>query len=154
MENELIRNLLSSFREVNSAFYKQSWQHAKDLGITVVQLQILRTLNLNPGLSLQQLTEYLHTGKSTVSSTVDRLVKAGFILRESSEKDRRAIVLSLTELGREKEAEGHANFYKRVKGLNEIDPESISELLHIHSLIVKKLNDIGDDSPCEIDQHL
>ena len=145
-EYETIRKLISSFREVNQQFYQRTWQHADDLGVTIFQLQILRVLSTQSNLSLQDLTKELHVGKSTVSSTVDRLVKAGLIKREQSDKDRRAIVLNLTDLGREKQKSGQALFYERLKGLDHIPQDRIDELLEIHQLIIKNLKCIGEDN--------
>ena len=145
-EYETIRQLISSFREVNQQFYRRTWQHADDLGITIFQLQILRVLSIEQNLSLQDLTKELHVGKSTVSSTIDRLVKAGLVKREQSSQDRRAIVLNLTDLGHERQKSGQAMFYEKLKGLDRIPKEQIDELLDIHQLIIKNLKSIGDDN--------
>ena len=145
-EYETIRQLISSFREVNQQFYRRTWQHADELGITMFQLQILRVLSIKENLSLQDLTKELHVGKSTVSSTVDRLVKAGLVKREQSSQDRRAIVLNLTDLGREKHEAGKELFFEGLKGLHDIPKERIDELLDIHQLIIKNLKSIGDDN--------
>ncbi|GAB3054656.1 MarR family winged helix-turn-helix transcriptional regulator [Virgibacillus ainsalahensis] len=144
-KEEKISNIIYSFREVNKFFYKQMWHHANELGVTVVQLQIMKILSEQPDMSLLKLTKKMNIGKSTVSSTVDRLVKADYIKREQSEADRRAIVLNLTELGKTKEREGHALFYKRLSRLDEISDEDTEKLFELHQLIKEKIKVNGDE---------
>jgi MarR family transcriptional regulator, organic hydroperoxide resistance regulator len=144
-KDKKISSIISSFREVDKFFYKQMWHHANELGVTVVQLRILKLISQKPNLSLQELTEKMEINKSTVSATVDRLVKASYIKREQSTIDRRAIVLNLTVLGNEKEKEGHQLFYKRLRGLNDISDEDVKSLLKLHQLVKEKMNVNGDE---------
>lgn len=146
MDNEeKIRQITYSFRKMHNIFHKQMWHHANELGVTVVQLQILKILDDEPNLSLAQLCERMNSGKSAVSTTVDRLVKANYIQREHSKADRRAIVLSLTPLGKEKKEETHALYFKRLDPLGEISEQDLEELLRLHQLVQEKMKLIGDD---------
>ncbi|WP_099158885.1 MarR family winged helix-turn-helix transcriptional regulator [Virgibacillus ndiopensis] len=143
-----IRDIIFSFREVNRFFYKQMWQHANELGVTIVQLQILKILSEEPNLSLLSLTKKMSAGKSTISSTVDRLVKADYVKRERSTEDRRAIILNLTPLGEEKKKEAHALFMQRLSKLHEISDSDVEQLIEIHQLIKEKIKITGDDETC------
>ncbi|BAC12029.1 transcriptional regulator (marR family) [Oceanobacillus iheyensis HTE831] len=136
---EKITKIIHSFREVNRFYYKQMWHHADDLGITVVQLQTMKHISEHPNISLQELAEKMNISKSTVSSTVDRLVKASFLRREQSTSDRRAINLNLTEEGRQKEAEGKKLFFARLHELSEVSDEDTESLFRLHQLIIEKL---------------
>ncbi|WP_067729672.1 MarR family winged helix-turn-helix transcriptional regulator [Oceanobacillus damuensis] len=140
-----ITKIIYSFREIDKFFYKQMWHHANELGITIVQLQILKLISLEPNLSLQELSRKMNLSKSTVSSTVDRLVKASYIKREQSMTDRRAIVLNLTELGKTKEKEGQQLFHQRLRNLNDISDEEIEKLLELHQLVKEKIKVNGDE---------
>jgi len=144
-QNEKTSKILHSFRKVNRNFYKQMWHHANKLGITVVQLRFLKTISDFPDISLLELTEKMEMSKSTASSVVERLVKAGLVKREKSKTDRRAIVLQLTALGEEKETEGHALFHERLERLNELSEEDVQKLLHLHEQIAEKISLDGDD---------
>ncbi|MFD1337348.1 MarR family winged helix-turn-helix transcriptional regulator [Oceanobacillus iheyensis] len=136
---EKITKIIHSFREVNRFYYKQMWHHADDLGITVVQLQTMKHISEHPNISLQELAEKMNISKSTVSSTVDRLVKASFLRREQSTSDRRAINLNLTEEGKQKEAEGKKLFFARLHELSEVSDEDTESLFRLHQLIIEKL---------------
>lgn len=144
-QEEKVQEIIYSFRGVNRFFYKQMWQHANELGVTLVQLQILKILADDPNISLQALTKKMSSGKSTISGTVDRLVKADYVKREHSKEDRRAIVLSLTKLGEAKKIEGNELYIKRLSRLNEIEEADIEKLLELHELIKDKIKVTGDD---------
>ncbi|WP_100011856.1 MarR family winged helix-turn-helix transcriptional regulator [Lentibacillus sediminis] len=144
-KDEKINGIVSSFREVNKYFHKQMWQHANELGVTLVQLQIMKIISEETDMSLLDLSGKMHINKSTVSSTVDRLVKAEYIRRERSREDRRAIVLNVTELGKEKLTEGYALFYKRLERLDEISEEEAKNLFRLHQLVKEKININGDE---------
>lgn len=51
-------------------------------------------------LTIHKLAEKLYLERSTVSRLVDGLVKAGFVLREVNEQNRREVLLYLTEDGK------------------------------------------------------
>lgn len=67
-------------------------------GITVAQWVVLRTLYDNPKLSLNEAAGLVGVDKSTLSRVIDRLIKRGFVIRESG-NDRRSISLSITASG-------------------------------------------------------
>lgn len=64
----------------------------------VLALQILET---KTPLALHELSERLSLERSTVSRLVDALVKSGFMHRQTNEQNRREVLLSLTEHGKQ-----------------------------------------------------
>ncbi|MFC2948841.1 MarR family winged helix-turn-helix transcriptional regulator [Virgibacillus sediminis] len=144
-KEEKVTKILYSFREVNKYFYRQMWHHADEMGVTLVQLQIMKLVSEEPNMSLGELTRKMNLGKSTVSSTVDRLVKAGHLQREQSKKDRRAIILNLTEEGRAKQKEGIERYHKRLHKLGDITDEDAETLLRLHQMVQEKIKLNGDE---------
>ncbi|WP_026770976.1 MarR family winged helix-turn-helix transcriptional regulator [Sediminibacillus terrae] len=144
-ENKKIESIITSFREVSKAFYKQMWHNANDLGVTTLQLQIMKLLEEQPELGLVEIANKLNNSKSTISGTVERLVKAGYVERTRSEQDRRAIVLTLTEAGVKKKKESYKSYLERMEGLKEINDQDVEKLVELHSLILNKISDNGDE---------
>lgn len=70
-------------------------------GITYAQCHALVETGRKEKLSVNELAELLNLDKSTVSKTVEQLVKNGVILREPSTRDRRYVDLRLTKAGQE-----------------------------------------------------
>jgi DNA-binding MarR family transcriptional regulator len=54
-----------------------------------------------PGCMATELAQFLDVAATTATSTVDRLVKRGLLLRNRPEDNRRAVALSLSPLGQE-----------------------------------------------------
>ncbi|WNR42828.1 MarR family winged helix-turn-helix transcriptional regulator [Paenibacillus roseipurpureus] len=72
---------------------------AQCCGVSVVQSHILYELFKSPNISLNELSEILSIDTSTLSRQVQQLVENDLINRLPDPKDRRYVVLSLTETG-------------------------------------------------------
>lgn len=142
---EKIIQITQSFRKVNQAFYKQMRSNADDLGVTTLQLYILRLLDEEPHQGLVEMAKKLSSSKSTISETVERLVKLAYIKRERSTKDRRVLVMTLTDLGKEKKTEAYHYFIKRLSGLEGMSQESVEKLLKLHEQIYNEIKLDGDE---------
>jgi len=68
-------------------------------GVTLAQCHTLLELYSHKTINLNKLSEKLYLDKSTVSRTVDSLVKNGTANRVIPEENRRKITISLTEKG-------------------------------------------------------
>ena len=70
-------------------------------GVSVTQCYALEALVWHGPQSVNALAEYLLLDGSTVSRVVDALAKKGLVKREVNPEDRRAVILSATEEGRD-----------------------------------------------------
>lgn len=68
--------------------------------INPAQGRILFALWQNDGVSIQELARRTSLGKTTLTSMLDRLEKAGFLTRIPSREDRREVLIKLTEKDR------------------------------------------------------
>ncbi len=71
------------------------------LGLTITQLRLLGHLNHGDGIGNADLADRLNVTRPSVSALLDRLERHGFIRREISLADRRAIRILLEPAGRE-----------------------------------------------------
>lgn len=67
--------------------------------LSIPQFRTLGFLDRNPGSSLSDLAEHLGVTRATASAMVERLVQRGFVDRTADPKQRRQIVLKLTDDG-------------------------------------------------------
>ncbi|NUK31409.1 MarR family transcriptional regulator [Parageobacillus sp. VR-IP] len=136
------KEIMYSVFRMQKALYRLVREDAARVGITEVQLMILYTLLKKENIRLNDLAEKLNLSNSNVSGTVDRLVSAGLVVRETSKQDRRAVVLSLTDRGRQaiQEAFNHESVLrKRLKRIEEtFKEEEIVQYLSIQ----QKMKDI------------
>lgn len=92
--------LLLALRKVIRATDLYSKQLNKNTGLTAPQLLILREIAAAPeGITASAVAQNITLSPATVSNVIDRLEQRQLIHRERSTKDRRRVVLSLTELG-------------------------------------------------------
>ncbi|EZP76836.1 TrmB family transcriptional regulator [Parageobacillus genomosp. 1] len=136
------REIMYSVFRMQKALYRLVREDAARVGITEVQLMILYTLWKKENIRLNDLAEKLNLSNSNVSGTVDRLVNAGLVVREISKHDRRAVILSLTDKGREtiKKAFNHESvLIQRLKRIEQaFNEEEILQYLSIQ----RKMKDI------------
>ena len=68
-----------------------------DIQINPGQGRILFALWRGDGISINELARRTALGKSTLTDMLDRLEESGYLLRTPSQKDRRKILITLTE---------------------------------------------------------
>ncbi|MCI4661096.1 MAG: MarR family transcriptional regulator [Neomegalonema sp.] len=82
-----------------SVFQERTKAHGYDL--TPVQFAALNAIRVNPGIDQASLAGLIAYDKTTIGGVVDRLEAKGFVSRKVNDKDRRARVISLTEIGQQ-----------------------------------------------------
>ncbi|MCL6603232.1 MAG: MarR family transcriptional regulator [Paenibacillus sp.] len=134
-------DIVSSFRRISQAFQQLLWKDAEELelDITPTQLMVLRKLSMHPEIGITDLAELLHLGNSAASGVVDRMVKAGLIIRQRSETDRRSFKLSMTEKGIEIRERSKQSLRRHLLPLSTIPTEDAGELLRLHGEIINIL---------------
>jgi MarR family transcriptional regulator, transcriptional regulator for hemolysin len=78
------------------------------LGLTPDQFTVMRTLLEQHGITQRRLASLISSDPNTVASLVNRMVKAGFLERETHEQDRRANRLGVSRLGKAKYEQARA----------------------------------------------
>ena len=93
LKSEVIPLLAENTRLVRANFRRR----AQHLGLTQPQWRILLAISNYPGIMPSVLAEKLEVHPVTVTQSIDRLVKTGWILRKRQEEDRRTCNLFLTD---------------------------------------------------------
>ena len=83
---------------LNQAFRRQ----LAPLGVTPDQFTVMRTLLENADITQRQLAHLMTSDPNTVASLVERMERQGLVARRTREKDRRANLLRLKPLGKQK----------------------------------------------------
>jgi len=108
----------------SQAGYRFWGNYIADLGVTTVQAMLLILLGREEGQTSRQLGEHTQLDSATVSGIIDRLEGLQLITRKRSPEDRRAVLLYLTEAGREKALELDRRFEEAHQAfLAEFSPE-------------------------------
>ncbi|ACL03344.1 MarR family winged helix-turn-helix transcriptional regulator [Desulfatibacillum aliphaticivorans] len=70
---------------------------AAELGLTPIQCLVLQAVFEEPGLSSGEIGQRLHIDSATLSGILDRLIERGWIIKNTSAKDRRVLEIHPTE---------------------------------------------------------
>lgn len=81
-------------------FIRADMRARKATELSVPQFRTLAFLDRHPGSSLSDLAHYLGVTRATASANVERLVQRAFIDRCDDPKERRRVILKLTDDGR------------------------------------------------------
>ncbi|XVV08478.1 MarR family winged helix-turn-helix transcriptional regulator [Actinoplanes sp. CA-131856] len=101
--------------------------------LSMAQVEVLRTVEANPGIGTRAAAELLQLVPNTVSTIIGELVTAGLITRVRDEEDRRVARLNLTAQG-EKHLASWGETQDAVLGaalerLDEADRDAVREAL-------------------------
>jgi DNA-binding MarR family transcriptional regulator len=100
-------------------------------GTSHARFQVLSILaNAPDGLQLNEIAARASVHPTTMTSTVERLVRDGLLERRSPPGNRRTILAVCTRKGRKLYHQAHAQLAAMEYGLAEVDIDVIRELLH------------------------
>lgn len=91
--------IVASIRRIVRAVDLHSRHLVDEHGITAPQLAVLAEAGRLGGSSIGTIARGVHLSQPTVSGVLDRLERRGLVCRERSERDRRAVVVTVTEKG-------------------------------------------------------
>lgn len=80
----------------------------KDTGLNVARYRALAAVARFEPCAMTFLADSTIADRTSMTRTIDQLVEAGFVARDRGEKDRREVIVKLTEAGRAKVNEGVA----------------------------------------------
>ena len=114
--------------------------------VTLAQCHALVEIGRAGRISLTELSEALGLENSTVSRTVNHLVNAGVVSRETDPANRRYIIISLSDDGRQifdGIETGMGLYYKQL--LRKIPEERQEEVLNSIQILVKAFEALGEE---------
>jgi DNA-binding MarR family transcriptional regulator len=100
MNAQTIREFRNKMRQVQRSLGWLSKSDATCCGITVAQCHALLEIGSSGEITLINLASALNLDTSTISRTIDNMVRDGLVERKPNIEDRRYIDISLTNAGR------------------------------------------------------
>lgn len=97
------------YYEVNKISMRSLRKHFENVGITIAQGLVLRTLIKFGEMKISEISKKISLSNSTISGIIDRLEKRELVTRSRSEEDRRIVYVNLTP----KFEEIHKGMYKK-----------------------------------------
>ena len=139
---------------INSWFLRLMHQYSAinfkrfmDMGVHPGQIPVLRAVHEHAGISLREMAEKLHVKPPTVTVTVKRLEKAGFLYREPDWRDSRVSRIYETEKGKELSREiGQQVCEREVQLLDGFSEEEKAQLCDFFRRMSENL--VKEGAPC------
>lgn len=123
---------LSSLRETMLGL-KHLFAQVESQEVTPLQVQVLASLRMHPGISPTQLRQRLYLSSSSMAQLLQRLAESGWIRREAAATDLRATNLFLSDEGLAVLARyGELQDKQQIKTVfAELSDEEIDQLTHL-----------------------
>ncbi len=96
---DLSAEVLHLLRQIMRLFDLRSKQLAKQFGLTGPQLVVLRELAACEGVPIGTLANKVSLSQATITDIADRLERRGLVRRARSDRDRRRVMLQITDRG-------------------------------------------------------
>lgn len=121
---------------------------AQCCGISVIQSHIIYELMKHPRIAQNDLAQILSTDTSTISRQIQLLVELDMVLRIPDPKDRRYVVLSLSQKGEEQHRIISMTMDKYVQGILQLIPENKqNQVVESLGLLSQAMNQNGNCCP-------
>lgn len=137
-----VKQLREYTRELECHLANMNQSDCCQCGVNTSQCFLLVEIGRKTGVCAKELAEILRVDKSSISRSVEELVQKGYVNRETSREDRRSVVLSLTESGRERfnriEHDMEEKFRKVMAGIEKEKQEQVLEALRIYNEACRK----------------
>lgn len=145
MENKMALNnqLCFSIYNANRLFGRFYQQILAPYQLTYTQYLVLLALWENDQRTLHDLGKELHLASNTLTSLLKRMETAGWLVRLRPEKDRRQLIIQLTEKGRTAQDQIERDLSQCVSE-NNLDSASYQELLADNEKLIATLRGIVD----------
>ncbi|WP_249295539.1 MarR family transcriptional regulator [Agrococcus sp. Marseille-Q4369] len=121
----------------------------RPFSLSFARFEVLRLLAFTRDgrLPMKSAVKRLQVHSTSVTSTVDRLVRDGLVTREQHPTDGRATVLAITDAGRELVERATVALNERAFTGLDIDDEDAAELVRLIARMRKRAGDFEDPRP-------
>lgn len=100
--NSQVYDIVVNLKAVQKKIKNRMHHHFHDMELTAPQGMLIYMISRHETLKISEISNKMGLSNSTVSGIVDRLEARGFVKRVRSEKDRRVVNVTVTELMKEK----------------------------------------------------
>jgi DNA-binding MarR family transcriptional regulator len=113
------------------------------IGLSIPEWRAMSVMNRLDGCLMSELADFTTVDRTTLTRTVDQLVKRGLVVRRASPRDRRQVTVALTN-------QGHACFERAVDALRSynthvLDGLSKADIRTLRALLQRILMNVVQD---------
>ncbi len=134
-QDELSQLIIELYEKISS------WEHTvvKGSGLSLAQMHTIEIIGHHENLRMKELAGKMGVTTGTLTVMIDRLEKAGLVLRQPHPNDRRSYVITLTSRGREHFKEHHKLHSLLTAELTaSFNDQEVSELSHLLGRLIQQ----------------
>ena len=150
-ESGLERTVRRSISRASDLKHKRMHELFDELGLYPGQPRVLYALWDQDGPTQSELTARLNRSPSTITKTVQRMEKAGFVARRSDERDERISRVFLTDAGREIRPAVEEMWARLDRQI--FNGFSAQDLSSFHDLLLRVCQNIENTPPSESEEN-
>jgi len=148
MNLELVENYRKILRRFERELFFQNVSSCCN-GVSLPQCHALLEVESQQNITVTELSEKLTLEKSTVSRTVENLVKKGYLQREIPEDNRRTVKLQLTDEGEQTCENINWNNNQFISNvMDSLTEDEQKEFLRLFGKITKTMADLRSPGKC------
>jgi DNA-binding MarR family transcriptional regulator len=135
--NDQIERAVAGYQELIHAISTSRPPEFPDSSLTMAQMKVLMLVSIGGETRMSDLAPRLGISLSTLSSLVERLVEASYAQRRDDPRDRRSVLVSLTQEGRallDRFQELGAEQLREL--LSQLSPGELSTVIHAIEVLV------------------
>jgi len=137
---KLIEELLESVHTIKHNFVLDSHSFSDNAQVTYSQWIVLRVVRQYGGIGIKEIASKLGITSSAATQLVDGLAKRGYLKREESPEDRRALKISLSDKGQEKISGMKTRSLERLSSIFDVfDDVELAKYCELNKKIVNKM---------------
>lgn len=138
---ETIETYVDRIQEAISLSMRKMWPEMsehKQLGLTGPQMHMLHLIAKKETSNVSQLAEQLEVKPSAITVMIDRLLQSGFVNRHHDERDRRVVLISMTDKGKEVlELAKQKSKQVVVRYMSQMDVKEVEQLAALHEKLAR-----------------
>lgn len=144
-EKDITYKIVSGLERVSEVFKVLLWEHAKTIGLSPIQIQLLIFIAYHKQelCNVSHLAKEFNITKPTVSDAIKILDKKGLIKKDYSSSDSRSYSMFLSSSGKKMVAQTENFAHPISDQLKEIDPSELTALFSTLSKVIFQLNKNG-----------
>lgn len=97
MRGDISYDVLVTLRQIIRAIDMHSKQLVKKYGLTGPQLMVLKEIMADEDINIGRVAKKVSLSQATVTNIIDRLETRGMVTRERSHRDKRRVIVRVTE---------------------------------------------------------
>lgn len=147
LNSKLIQSIFQFKRMIHKGFTFEPLNNKINMTELIIMKEIINnTVDPKGNVKISDIKGYLSISKGAISQNLSSLEKKGYIKRTTDENNRRNVIITLTQEGREIIKEHYSQFNERLeKIISRLGEENVKQMIKIVDQMTEISNEIDNE---------